>query len=590
MKNMKIASKLIVSFMIVSILTALISVVGVIQISRIANETIENQQGITLPLEYMVKFAIPYGQVRASMRDLGRPMSAEQNEGHKTALETNLALVNQYMNEYNELVKANPRATPEERAAIAAICETLVSYTAICVDRLIPAGMQNDGQTVFAIIADDLGPPGGIIRENIDFLTTFNSERGGQSAVRAAENLRTSIIIIVALLVAALGAVVFLVRYLSGLINKPLILLTNYMQKAGQTGDLSLTPEERDKLMKCTEIKDEIGRLFCNTSDFVDHVNRVSKVLASVAEGDLTAEVALLSNTDTMGLSLQKMLDGLNGMFGEISAATKQVENGSKQIADDSQALAMGSTEQAASVQQLSSSVSEIAEKTRANAQMAIRAASLANTIKSNAEKGSRQMGEMTAAVRDINTASQNIIKVIKTIEDIAFQTNILSLNAAVEAARAGQHGKGFAVVAEEVRNLASKSAEAAEDTSSMIRDSIEKAGLGSRIAGETAASLADIVAGINDSSKIVGEIARSSKEQSNGISQINQGIEQVAKVVQQNSATAQESAAASQEMSSQSHVLEGLIERFKLKGGPIKRLPPPQPEAAHLEARGRES
>jgi len=278
----------------------------------------------------------------------------------------------------------------------------------------------------------------------------------------------------------------------------------------------------------------------------------------------------------------------------EINAATGQVSSGSKQIANGAQALAQGSTEQAASVEQLSASISDIALKTKDNAEKASRAATLASSIMQNAEKGSRQMGEMTNAVKEINQASQSISKVIKVIDDIAFQTNILALNAAVEAARAGQHGKGFAVVAEEVRNLAGKSAEAAKDTGGLISNSMEKAELGARIAEETAASLADIVAGINESTQIVGEIATSSEEQSIGISQVNTGIDQVAQVVQQNSATAEESAAASEEMSGQSSMLENLIAQFKLKNDAGNRrtalpsatkAPAPQPEITHHDS-----
>ena len=197
---------------------------------------------------------------------------------------------------------------------------------------------------------------------------------------------------------------------------------------------------------------------------------------------------------------------------------------------------------------------------------IADKASKLSTTIKEDAEKGIRQMDSMISAVKEINDASHSIGNIIKTIDDIAFQTNILALNAAVEAARAGQHGKGFAVVAEEVRNLASKSAQAAKDTSEIIQDTIEKSELGSRIAGETAQSLQEIGTGISESNRLVADIATASEEQSHSISEINEGINQVSQVVQQNSATAEESAAASQEMSGQSDMLKKLMTQFKLK------------------------
>jgi len=315
-------------------------------------------------------------------------------------------------------------------------------------------------------------------------------------------------------------------------------------------------------------LKDEIGQTIGAAAAFIERVNDVSGALETVAGGDLTGELDLLSDRDVMGLSLQRMSANLNDMFGEINTATEHVSSGSKQVADGAQSLAQGSTQQAASVEQLSAAVSDIARQTKESAEMALNAANLAHTIKDNAEKGSRQMDEMMAAVRDISQASQSIGKVIKVIDEIAFQTNILALNAAVEAARAGQAGRGFAVVADEVRNLAAKSAEAAKETGALIENSVEKAELGARIASETAASLSEIVSGINESDRIVNEIAKSSEVQAEEIRQVNEGIDQVAQVIQQNSATAEESAAASEEMSSQANILEGLISRFRLKGG----------------------
>ena len=373
-------------------------------------------------------------------------------------------------------------------------------------------------------------------------------------------------IIEVVLLMVAVVLSIFLALSISGSISKPISTIAAFMKNAGTMGDITVSPANMEIMGKLAQRKDEIADLSNGSASFIQHVTGIAQGLEAIAGGDLTHEVKLLTDKDTMGKAMKQMVDNLNNMFAEINASTNQVSVGSKQVADGAQSLAQGATEQAASIQELSSSIAEIAERTKANASTANQTAKLSKTIKENAETGSRQMDEMITAVVEINEASKNISKIIKTIDDIAFQTNILALNAAVEAARAGSAGKGFAVVAEEVRNLASKSAEAAKDTGDMIQNSMDKAELGTRIAGETAESLKEIVAGINESSQLVAEIAKSSEEQSLGISHINTGIDQVAQVIQQNSATAEESAAASEEMSGQSDMLQQLIGQFRIK------------------------
>jgi len=373
-------------------------------------------------------------------------------------------------------------------------------------------------------------------------------------------------IINVAFIAASVIICFYLAFYIAGYISKPLVPLAAFMHKAGSTGDITLLPEDIATIVKYVKVKDEIGQTINGAASFIKHITLISDELKSVASGDLSIDIKLLSEKDTIGKSVKQVVDNLNDMFGEISSSTSQVSSGASQIADGAQALAQGSTEQAAAIQQLSSSIAEIAKKTKANAATAEETSKLSVSIIQDAEKGNQKMDEMIESVCEINEASKNISKIIKTIDDIAFQTNILALNAAVEAARAGQHGKGFAVVAEEVRNLASKSAEAAKDTGNMIQNSMEKAEFGSRIAHETADSLKDIVTGISEASRLVTEIAKSSEEQSLGITQINVGIDQVAQVIQQNSATAQESAAASEEMNDLSHILGDMVMQFKLK------------------------
>ena len=364
----------------------------------------------------------------------------------------------------------------------------------------------------------------------------------------------TTLVIAVSFLLAAAVVVSWIVRRM---VVKPLTQVVEAGSKIAQ-GDLNIALKA-DKM-------NELGQLVEQFNFIVDTIKKQANVFDAVSRRDFTVHIEPRSSNDTMNIAIQTMIETINKVMHDIAGSATQVSLSVEQISSGSQALAQGSAEQTTAVLGLSASTTQIAEQTKANAQMAGRAAKLADEIKLGAEKGSRQMSEMMNAVTEINQASHSIGNVIKVIDDIAFQTNLLALNAAVEAARAGQHGKGFAVVAEEVRNLATKSAEAAKNTGELIANSIKKAELGASIAQETASSLEKIVSGINESNQIVAGIAKSSEEQSLGIEKINSGIDQVANIVQQNSATAEQSAVASRELTEQSDMLRKLISQFQLK------------------------
>jgi methyl-accepting chemotaxis protein len=249
----------------------------------------------------------------------------------------------------------------------------------------------------------------------------------------------------------------------------------------------------------------------------------------------------------------------------DIDNASDQVAAGTRQLSDGSQLISSGATEQASSLEVLTSSVALIAEQATHNAESASIANRLSLEAKTSATQGNELMQNMQQAMETINKSSLDISKIIKVIEDIAFQTNILALNAAVEAAHAGAHGKGFAVVAQEVRNLAAKSADAANETTVLIQKSIENVGSGTDIANKTAVSLKSIVGSIEEAVKLVGEIASSSDEQANAVKQINSDLGQLAKVVQTNSATAQQTAASSEELSSQAELLKSMVILLKI-------------------------
>lgn len=243
-------------------------------------------------------------------------------------------------------------------------------------------------------------------------------------------------------------------------------------------------------------------------------------------------------------------LKHVGDQFGQIAQnmteAMAQVKDAAAQVASASQHLASGASEQASSLEETSSALEQMAATTSNNAKHAEETQQLATQARGAAESGQR-------VITAIGESSSQVAKIIKVIEEIAFQTNILALNAAVEAARAGEHGKGFAVVAEEVRNLARRAAEAARDTTAMIEDSVNKAKDGTH-------AIEEIVASVTRVSELINGIAQTSREQAQGVEQLNTAVAEMDKVVQSNAAQAEQSASAAQELSAQSRATEEMV------------------------------
>lgn len=250
----------------------------------------------------------------------------------------------------------------------------------------------------------------------------------------------------------------------------------------------------------------------------------------------------------------------LNVCAEKTQATADQVTSASSQVAASSQSLAQGSSEQASGLEETSASLEEMASMTKQNADNAGQADTLMQETKQAVEGGMTAMTELSEQIIKISESSNQTSKIIKTIDEIAFQTNLLALNAAVEAARAGEAGKGFAVVAEEVRNLAQRSAEAARNTSDMIEGAQKNAEAGTNAADTAAERLGKIEEKATKVAALVAEIAAASKEQAQGIDQINTSIAEMDKVVQQNAANSEESAGASQELSAQAEELNVII------------------------------
>ena len=312
--------------------------------------------------------------------------------------------------------------------------------------------------------------------------------------------------------------------------------------------------------------KDEVGQLGVSLNGMADSLQKAVMVADKIANNNLDVEVSLASDHDQLGLALQKMAINLNSVLNLVQATGEEIANGASQSSDASQSLSQATTQSAASLEEITASISEIGSQTNQNSENAQQANTLASAARDSAATGGQRMEEMNAAMQNLNESAEKIAKIIKVIDEIAFQTNLLALNAAVEAARAGSYGKGFAVVAEEVRNLAGRSAKAAEETAVLLESNGELVTKANSIAKHTGEALGEIVDGITKAADLVGEIASASAEQAHGVAQISQGLTQIESATQQNTANAEETASVSQELSGQAQVLHEILSKFELK------------------------
>ena len=251
----------------------------------------------------------------------------------------------------------------------------------------------------------------------------------------------------------------------------------------------------------------------------------------------------------------------------QVARTAEQVASASGQISVGSQSLSQGAGQQASSLEEISSSLQEMASMTKQNQTNAEEADAVSREAKNSVDKGTDSMRRLSEAIDKITASSAATAKIVKTIDEIAFQTNLLALNAAVEAARAGEAGRGFAVVAEEVRHLAMRSADAAKSTSTLIEESVEKAGQGVTINHEVFENLSEITSRVNKISTVMGSITAGSEQQSQGVEQVNRAVEQINQVTQETAASAEESASAALELNRQAEDMKMMVAGFRLSG-----------------------
>ncbi|MCD7708926.1 MAG: cache domain-containing protein, partial [Clostridiales bacterium] len=401
---------------------------------------------------------------------------------------------------------------------------------------------KSDGVTVAPKLAySELFEPWGWIVSTGNYIDDMQAEMEEQEAIISGNF--TFQIRLVAILSVVILVIFIIVGWVTGSwLCSPIVKLAGTAEKIAD-GHIEVDVPNAGGTREIAALTDSFTRMLDNFKD-------QARVIHELAEGNLCVDVSVRSEDDAVGNGLSRLVTDTNAIFMDMMSAAEEIHTESSQVAIASQSLAQGSTEQASAIQEITASVADIADKSKINAEKIERVTKLILEAGDNLTLGNEKMREMVTAMDEINEASQNIQKVLKAIDDIAFNTNILALNASVEASRAGEMGKGFAVVADEVKNLAGRSADEASRTADMIGDSIAKAKRGSALAQETKDALDLISSSMETIVQLSKDVAVASEEQVSAVSQINEALAQTSTVTQTNSSASEECAAASEQMS----------------------------------------
>jgi methyl-accepting chemotaxis protein len=452
--------------------------------------------------------------------------------------------------------------SPEEKEFIAIIEETLPQYRSIF-KQVEEMAIANRNDEAFELLLAEGKPTLKKLTDAVEALIDLNVEMGNE--VSSNLTIQTYILISVMILVIVVAAFISMrfAGFVAKLFAEPIIMVKNASAELAK-GNLDIKLERM--------YPDEIGDMTDSFKEAAEtlqmYINELSRGLGEVANGNfnISTDVEFKGDFKALDVAIVQITDSLSQTLGQIREASEQVALGSAQMAESAQSLAEGATDQAGAVEELTATIQNITEAVVGSSEKADESHRNAEAFEIEAEKSNEDIKSLNQAMERINDTSKEIAKIIAAIEDIASQTNLLSLNASIEAARAGEAGKGFAVVADQIGKLAADSAASAINTKRLIENSIQEIEHGNEITTKATAAIESVIGGIKMLAESTKEISELSVSQADAMKQLEMGVEQIAEVIQSNSAAAEETSATSEELSAQSTSLEDLVGQFKLK------------------------
>ena len=558
MKNLKISKKIICTFAVVLLLTFALGVVSLISTNNIAS-TSDNYVNISIPALSNLENARRY--IRIFQGNILKATCTDNQADLDKLVEDISSDRSAFFAYLDSFLEYDPQFSDEVENI-----HTIMDDAASIREGIVEASAKfsyEGNLEAYSIYLNEYEPNLTKVTGILENLTTELEEAITTRYNNAQTTKTINIVIIIAVVVAAAILVVALSVVLTKAIVTPIIQIKDSMNLIAngllKEAEGTITYRSKDELGVLAHAARKVIRFFQNV------LPSISDVCRNYGNGNFNCTCenydSYVGETSEIRDSLMYIRDNLSAALSNVDQASDQLLSGTEQVSSGAQALAQGATQQASSIQELSENIASISESIKANSSDAAEASDKANAAGTAVQEVNAMMSDLVRAMNEINEFSSETKKIVKTIEDIAFQTNILSLNAAIEAAA----GKGFAVVAEEVRNLAGKSAEAAQNTTRIIESTVNSIVSGNQLCAEVAEKMNKVGETAGKVTVINNKIADSSKKAADSIVKVTIGVDQISNVVQTNSATSEQSAAASEELSSQANMLKELVKSFSL-------------------------